>query len=136
MQGRGWDPRAGCYPLVVCHELQTELVVEHAQISVTAALNRVRPDRLHFLRHHADIRLIAAVVAEAIEAQAVVEVSDQPDVVLERDIRTPATTATAAPAATTTASTAAATHSRTTAATAHRAPPPPPPPRLACPRDA
>ena len=113
---RGRDPSAGCDPLVVCHELQTELVVEDAQISVTAAHNRIRPDGLHLLRHHADIDLVAAVVAEAIESEAIVEVTDHADVVLERDIR--ASSATAATAAAPTTASAAAT----TAAEAATAP--------------
>ena len=41
---------------------------------------------LHLLRHHADIGLVAAVVAEAIEAEAVVEMAEHDDVVLQPDV--------------------------------------------------
>jgi hypothetical protein len=38
---------------------------------------------LDFLSHHADIGLIGAIVAEAVEAQAVIEVAEERDVVCE-----------------------------------------------------
>ena len=62
--------------MVVGLELQPELVVEDPQVSIAAAHDRLRHDRLHFLRHHADIGLVAAVVAEAIEAKAIVETAE------------------------------------------------------------
>src|SRR6516164_6824825 len=69
----GRNAHARCDPGVVGFELQTEPVVEDPQVSVPPASNRVRPDRLHLLRHHADIDLVATVVGEAIEADALVE---------------------------------------------------------------
>src|SRR5262249_50439287 len=42
--------------------------------------------RLHLLRHHTHIGAVAAVVGEAIEAEAVVEMAQQGDVVLETDV--------------------------------------------------
>src|SRR5437762_9358331 len=57
-------------PLVVGLELQAELVVEDPQIAVAAAQYRRGHDCLDFLRHHANISLVATVVAEAVEAEA------------------------------------------------------------------
>src|SRR5215470_5530042 len=93
--GRGRNPRTGRDPLLVRHELHADFVVEDAQISVTAAHNCIRPDSLHLLRHYADIGLVAAVIAEAIESKAVVEMTEQRDVVLECDVRSPTTAAAA-----------------------------------------
>ena len=67
---------------------------------------------MHLLRHNADIEFVAAVIGEAIEAEAVVEPAQQGDVVLEPNVGA----ASAAPAAAATASgrmcsTAAATAS-------------------------
>src|SRR5215470_6494609 len=122
--GRGLNPRTGRDPLLVRHELHADFVVEDAQISITAAHNSVRPDGLHFLRHYADIGLVAAVIAEAIESQAIVEMTEQRDVVLECDVRSPSTaTAAASPAATATATTTAA-HAGAAATAAHAHPAP------------
>ncbi|MGO8976651.1 MAG: hypothetical protein ACLQNV_24390, partial [Steroidobacteraceae bacterium] len=41
---------------------------------------------MDFLRHHADIRFIAAIVAKAIKAEAVVEPAQHDDVVFEPDV--------------------------------------------------
>src|SRR5947209_15460621 len=106
--GRDMSARRG--PLVVGLELQAELVVEDPQIAVAAAQYRRGHDCLDFLRHHADIGLVAAVVAEAVEAEAVIEVAEKRDVVLEHDVGSPALAAAAS--ATTTAS---AAHAGTTA---------------------
>src|SRR5262245_13653155 len=113
----GRNPCARRQPLLVGLELDAEPVIEDPQVAVAAAHDRFRHDALHLLRHHADIGLVAAVVAEAIEAEAVVEPAEQRDVVLERNIRPPSTTATTAPAAATTAE-PAATAAAETAATA------------------
>ena len=64
-------------------EPDAEPVIEDTQRSVPVAHDGLRHDRLHFLRHHADIGAIAAVVAEAIVAKPVGEVTEQDDVVLE-----------------------------------------------------
>ena len=82
-------------PLVVCLELHAKFVIEDPQVAVAAAHDRLRHDRLHFLRHHADIGLVATAVAEAIKAEAIVELTEQSDVMLERNIGSPATLATA-----------------------------------------
>src|SRR4051794_19479598 len=76
-------------PLVVGLELQTELVVEDAQIAVAATQYRRGHDCLDLLGHHADIDLVAAVVAEAVEAKAIVEVTEKRNVVLKHHVRSP-----------------------------------------------
>src|SRR6266545_1466377 len=63
------------------------------QVAVRAADDRRRHDCLDLLRHHADIDLVAVLVGEAVEAEAVGEMAEQDDVVLERDIGAPAATA-------------------------------------------
>src|SRR6185503_14414028 len=110
-------------PLVVGVEWQAKLVVVDTQVAVVTADDSIRPHGLNFLRHYADITLVAAVVAEAIEAEAIVEMPEQDDMVLERDVGTSSATASAAAAtaatcarATTTAAAAArACHARLTA---------------------
>jgi hypothetical protein len=99
-------------PVRVALERHTELVVVHTQIAVAAARDRFRHDLLHLLGHDADIGLVAAVVAEAIEAEAVVEVAEQRDVVLEHDVGPASATAATATAATTHAATTT-THATT-----------------------
>src|SRR6266702_1294780 len=76
-------------PLVVGLELQAELVVEDAQIAIAAAHHRRGHDCPDFLRHDADIDLVAVIVAEAVEAEAVVEVAKEGDVVLECHVGSP-----------------------------------------------
>src|SRR5689334_11865526 len=100
--------------MLVALELHAELVVVDAQVAIAAPDDSIRRHRLHLLRHHTDIGLVAAVVAEAIEAEAVVQRAKPDDVVLERDVRAPAT---AAAAASTTA--AAAAHPAAAATAAH-----------------
>src|SRR5215471_10479583 len=84
--GDAWDPGARCDPLVVSPELQAELVVEDLKVAVSAAHDRLRHDRLHFLRHDADIDSVTAVIAEAIETKAVLQMAEKRDVVLKRNI--------------------------------------------------
>src|SRR5437588_11335513 len=80
------DLRARSEPLIVGLELQAELVIENPQRAVAAAHDRIGHHSLHFLRHHADIGLVAAIVAEAIEAEAVIEMTKERDVVLEHHV--------------------------------------------------
>ena len=113
------DLASRCEPLIVRLKLHADLLVVDPQIAIAPARHGIRHDRLHFLRHHADIGLLAAIVSEAIEAEAVVEMAEQLDAMLELDIRAPATTAAAAAtAATTTETTTAAAAESTTAAAA------------------
>src|SRR5262249_57299492 len=92
-----------------------KLVVEHDQVAVPTADDCLRHHRLHFLRDHANVGLVAAIVAEPIEAQAIVEITEQRDVMFEHGIGPSAATASAA----TTTPSAASAHARAAAATAH-----------------
>src|SRR4029450_13849076 len=115
--GDGWDLCARCDPLLVGLELQAELVVEDLKIAVPAAHDRLRHDRLRFLRHHADIDLVAAVIAEAIEPKAVVQTTEKGDVVLKRNIRPPATPSASSATGRGHTGRSSATHARRSSAT-------------------
>ena len=100
-------------------EPHAEFVIKDAQVAVRPTLNRIWPNNLHFLRHDADVGLAAAVIGKPVEAKAVVEVTEQDDVVLKRDIGSPsATTAAATTTSATPATRAAAAASGPCAATA------------------
>src|SRR5262249_39950137 len=99
--------------LIVSLELQSKLVVKYPQITVAAAHDRVGPDRLHFLRNDADIGSAATIVAETIEAEIALKVSEKHDVVLQGHVGPPAATASAHSAAACKACTSA--HTRTSA---------------------
>ena len=98
MDGR-WQMRAAGDPLLVALEFHADLVVMDSQVSIAAAHHRCRHDRLDLLRHHPDIELFLAVVGEAVKAKTVVESGQQDDVMLERDVGSPASAASAAAAA-------------------------------------
>src|SRR3954470_2012094 len=102
-------PGALANPFVVRQELESQLVVEDTQIAVTIMHDGPRHDRLNLLGHHAHVSAVAAIVAEPIVAKAVRQVAEQNDIVLEPDIRSPTTTATAEAAAATTAEAATST---------------------------
>jgi hypothetical protein len=107
--------------LIVSLEPESELVVKDAQIPVFVSHDGLGHDGLHFLRHYADIGPVAAVVAEAIETDAVGEMPEKLDIVLEHNVRPPAAsaaTATTAPAA---AASATRSHAAATAAPARDA---------------
>src|ERR1700676_281409 len=76
-------------PPVVGLKRPAELVVKDPQVTVAAAQHRRGHNCLHLLRHHANIGLVATVVGEAIEAEAVFEVADKEDVVLEHHVGSP-----------------------------------------------
>ena len=105
-------------PLIVTLELQTKLVVVHSQIAVASARHRLWRYLRNLLGNNANIGRIAAVIAEAVQAEPIVEITDQNDVMLKPDIRTTSAAATATAAATTAASAAAARRSATAAAAA------------------
>jgi hypothetical protein len=87
-------------PLPVGFKWQSKHVIGNAQIPVSPARHRFRNDRLHFLRNDSDICRMAAVVDEAIVAEAVAEPSEQNNIVLEPEVGAPpATTASAMAAA-------------------------------------
>src|SRR5215218_4143034 len=73
-------------PLVVGLKLDAERVVRDPQVTIAPTHHRGRHDRLHFLRHHANVGLVAAVVGEAIEAEAIFEVAEEEDVMLEHHV--------------------------------------------------
>src|SRR3954468_7063520 len=102
-------------PLIVGLESHAQPVVIYAQDTLGIAAHRIRPHELHLLRHHADIGLVASVVAEAIEAKSVVETAEVRDVVLHPD----AGAASAASATTPTPATAAGSHSATATTAMH-----------------
>ena len=77
------------------------------QVTVAVTNHRLRHHLLHFLRDDADIGTIAVIIAEAIIAKTIGEMTKQDDVVLDRDVRSPS--AATAAAATTTAEAATAT---------------------------
>jgi len=103
-------------PLIVTLEFQTELVVVHSQVAVASSRHRLWRYLRNLLGNDANIGRVAAVIAEAVQAKPIVEITDQNDVVLEPDVRT--TSAAATTAATTAATAAAAGHSATAAAAA------------------
>jgi hypothetical protein len=90
--------------MFVALENQPKTVVTDPQIAIAALQDGAWYDFADFLRDHADVDFVTAGVGEAIEAEAVVEMTEQHDVVLEADVR-------AAPTATTAAATTATTSS-------------------------
>src|SRR6185503_13914484 len=104
LRSGGWNPRPRGKPLVVGLEWQPKLFVVDTQVAVVTADDSIRPHGLNFLRHYADI--------------TIVEMPEQDDMVLERDVGTSSATASAAAAtaATTAAATAAACARATTTA--------------------
>src|SRR5664279_975790 len=78
--------RARADPIFPGLHAQAELIVIDPQIAVAATHDSIGHDGLDFLRHHADIGLVAAIVAEAVEAETVVEMAEQDDVMLGADI--------------------------------------------------
>src|SRR5262252_1956646 len=113
------DPRTRGDPPVVALKCHAKPVIVDPQIAVATAHDRLRHDLLHLLRHHSHIGLVTAVVGEAIEAQAVVEASEQGDVVFEPDVGPPS--ATSSTSASRAGAACKASASRATAATKARA---------------
>src|SRR5262249_57282697 len=84
--------RARCPPLLIGLELHADLVIEDFEVPLPVSRHRLRHNRAHFLRDHADIGLLAAVVDKTIEAETVLESAKKFDVMLEPDIGAPAAT--------------------------------------------
>src|SRR6185436_775655 len=105
MWGSG-EMRARCDPLLVGLESKAELLVEDPQVSVATTSHRLRCNLLHLVRHDTDIGLLAVVVAETIEIQAIGKPPEQHDVVLQGDV---------GPASASTATTPSAAATRTPA---------------------
>src|SRR6478609_3164219 len=119
MWGSG-EMRARCDPLLVGLESKAELLVEDPQVSVATTSHRLRCNLLHLVRHDTDIGLLAVVVAETIEVQAIGKPAEQHDVVLQGDVRPPSASTAATPSAAATATRTPATgaDARTTATAA------------------
>src|ERR1700683_1777316 len=100
------DLRPFSHPLIVGFELYPKLTVGHAEEAVRSSLDGLGHHVVHLLSDHADIGFVAAIVTEAIDAEAVWKPADENDVVLEADIGSPP-----AAAPTTTAAVHAATAS-------------------------
>src|SRR6476661_1120080 len=98
MWGSG-EMRARCDPLLVGLESKAELLVEDPQVSVATTSHRLRCNLLHLVRHDTDIGLLAVVVAETIEVQAIGKPAEQHDVVLQGDVRPPSASTAATPSA-------------------------------------
>lgn len=118
----GWNSSALLKPLLEGLEPHAKLVVEDAQGAIAIAHNGFRHDALDLLRHHADIGAIAAVVAEAIVAEAIGEMAEENNVMLEHDVGSPSSATAAAAAAAEAAATAAAEAATTHAAAETAAP--------------
>ena len=114
------EMRARCDPLLVGLESKAELLVEDPQVSVATTSHRLRRNLLHLVRHDTDIGLLAVVVAETIEVQAIGKPAEQHDVVLQGDVRPPSASTAATPSAAATATRTPATgaDARTTATAA------------------
>jgi hypothetical protein len=84
------------HPLAPALQAQAKLVIIDTQIAVTAAGDGLRHHRFDLLRHHAHIHLVAAVVAETVEAYSVGEPAEQDDAVLEPNVGVMAAAVTAA----------------------------------------
>src|ERR1700759_3189343 len=87
------DLRAAGEPVLVGLEFHAELVVIDAQVAVAASRDRLRHHGLHFLGDDANEFLVAAEIAEGVEAEPVVEMAEQHDVVLQCDVGASATAA-------------------------------------------
>ena len=67
-------------PLIVSFELQPEPLIIHSQVSVVPTRDCLWRYLLHFLRQDTDIKLVAATIAEAIEAETIVEMAEKDNV--------------------------------------------------------
>src|SRR5262245_11291702 len=119
-RGNGGQQRARRDPFLIGLEREAEPVIKHSEGAIAIAHDSFRHHCLHFLRNHADIGTIAAVVAEAVIAKSVRQMAEENEIVLEHDIGSSAAAATAATTAATAAesATTSATES-TTAAHSH-----------------
>lgn len=100
------ESASGCDPIVIGLERQSEPFVGHPKIAVATNSDRVGSYGSDFLRNHPDIGLLAAVVFEAVVTKAIIEPTQQHDIMLQPDVR--ATTAAATTAAAESSSTSKA----------------------------
>ena len=82
----GWNFLARGHPFIPGLHAQPQPIIIHTQVAIGAADHGLGHYGLDFLRHHANIRFVAAIVAETIETEAVIEAAEHDDVVLEPDI--------------------------------------------------
>ena len=94
------------HPFIPGLHAQPQPIIIHTQVAIAAAGHSLGHYGLDFLRHHANIRFVATIVAETIETEAVIEAAEHDDVVLEPDV---GVTAAAVSATTVMAATTAAT---------------------------
>src|SRR5688572_3404091 len=80
------NARPGGKPLVVGLEFQPQIVVTDSQVAIATTYHGIGHDRLHLLCHHTDVRRVAAVIGEAVEAQAVVQRAEQCNILLQADV--------------------------------------------------
>ena len=77
---------AGRHPCVPALHAQARPFIIHPQIAVAAADDGLGHHRLDFMRHHADIGFAAAIVAEPVKAETVIETGEHDDVVLQAEL--------------------------------------------------
>src|ERR1700733_9250189 len=81
---------ARSHPRVPALHAQAQPFVIHPQIAIAAADDGLGLYGEDLLGHHADISFAAAIVAEAVEAETVIEAAEHDDVVLQADVGSPA----------------------------------------------
>ena len=96
-------------PLTIALESNAKHVVVDAEITVGADYNSSRRHDLHFLRDHTYVGLLTAIIAEPVEADPIVKMTEQLDVVLQVKVGTSTTSAAPSTAAPTATKSAAAT---------------------------
>ena len=113
--------RIGPQPLLPSHKFHADAVIVDDEISVLIAPDCAGFNLLHVLRHDAHISgSIAALVAEAIEFETVVEPDQRDDILLKADVGT--TSAASSSAATMSTTAAMRTATTTMSATGTMAP--------------
>ena len=76
---------AGSHACVPALHVQAQPFIIHPQIPVAAA-DGLGHHRLDFMCHRADIGLAAAIVAEPVKAETVIETGEHDDVVLQAEL--------------------------------------------------
>ena len=69
----GWNFLAQGHPFIPGLHAQPQPIIIHTQVAIAAAGHSLGHYGLDFLRHHANIRFVATIVAETIETEAVIE---------------------------------------------------------------
>jgi hypothetical protein len=87
------NARARYDPLIVGAELQSERIVVNSEVAVPSTQDGLGDDLLHLLRNHANIGAVASFVTKSVKSKTVVQIPEKHDVVLERNVRSPSSTA-------------------------------------------